>query len=126
MTYGPENELASKVVTPRHFQNFIKRLRKRGHKIRYLAVGEYGSLKGRAHFHALLFFQGQAPQIPHKQNANLPDLWPHGHIFADWAVTDPHIRYVCKYLMEPQKKGKGWFSVSKNPALGAGFFTNAR
>lgn len=40
----------------RDFQLFIKRLRKNtGQKIRYFQCGEYGSRRGRAHFHALLF-----------------------------------------------------------------------
>ena len=40
----------------KHFQDFMKRLRKTtGAKIRYLVCGEYGTKNGRAHFHAILF-----------------------------------------------------------------------
>jgi hypothetical protein len=110
------------VLTPRHFQNFIKRLRKSGHKIRYLVAGEYGEKFGRAHFHAILFFKGPAPKIPHKTNCNI-SAWPFGHVFADWTGEDKSIRYVCKYLTNPEK-GKGWFSISKKPALGWDYFQN--
>lgn len=41
----------------KHFQNFMKRLRKRfpNDKISYLVCGEYGPKDGRAHWHAILF-----------------------------------------------------------------------
>ena len=57
LTYASRDDLADKVLHPRHFQLFMKLLRRAGHKVRYLVAGEYGELKGRAHFHALLFFQ---------------------------------------------------------------------
>ena len=61
MTYAERDDLAHKIVTPRHFQLFMKMLRRAGHKVRYLVAGEYGELKGRAHFHALLFFEHVQP-----------------------------------------------------------------
>lgn len=41
----------------KHFQNFIKRLRKRFNnpKLQYLCCGEYGPQDGRSHWHAILF-----------------------------------------------------------------------
>lgn len=120
LTYAPRDDLSDKVLTPRHFQAFIKRLRNAGHKIRYLVAGEYGELRGRAHFHAVLFFKGQAPEIPHKKNAHI-DAWEHGHVFADWSVGDRTLRYVCKYILK-KEHGKGWFSLSKKPTLGAEYF----
>ena len=41
----------------KHFQNFMKRLRKRfpNDKIGYIVCGEYGLKDGRAHWHAILF-----------------------------------------------------------------------
>lgn len=61
LTYGPRDDLADKVINPAHFQLFMKRLRKAGHKVRYLVAGEYGELKGRVHFHAILFFEELVP-----------------------------------------------------------------
>lgn len=61
LTYADRDDLADKMVTPRHFQLFMKLLRRAGHRVRYLVVGEYGDLKDRAHFHAILFFSHLVP-----------------------------------------------------------------
>ncbi|UIB81390.1 replication initiator protein [Flyfo microvirus Tbat2_93] len=61
LTYAPRDDLADKVIHPRHFQLFMKLLRRAGHKVRYLVAGEYGDTKGRAHFHAILFFEDLVP-----------------------------------------------------------------
>lgn len=138
LTYAPRDDLADKVLAPRHFQLFMKLLRKAGHKVRYLVAGEYGETKGRAHFHALLFFQhiqpladrGPVPayraegpfcrEIPHKRMVHIRE-WPHGHVTVDWSASEKAARYVCKYLLA-ENKNNVWFSLSKKPALGAQWF----
>jgi len=137
LTYAPRDDLADKILQPRHFQLFMKLLRRSGHSVRYLVAGEYGTLKDRAHFHALLFFQYVAPgngitpaygthdaafcrDIPHKRMVHIRE-WPHGHITADWSGTEKSARYVCKYLLADDKNS-AWFSLSKKPALGAEWF----
>lgn len=138
LTYGPREDLADKVLNPKHFQLFMKMLRRAGHEVRYLVAGEYGERKGRAHFHALLFFKHIAPlegreipaygthdapfcrEIPHKRMVHIRE-WPHGHISADWSATEKAARYVCKYLLADDKNN-AWFSLSKKPALGAAWF----
>ena len=151
LTYAPPTDpldLSSRVVDPYHFQLFMKRLRKAGHKVRYLAAGEYGDLKGRAHFHVILFFkalkdQGKAaprlmdraafradPSIALPLSREMPqeDMchireWPHGHVVADWSMTEKSVRYCCEYINPRNgKKKNGWFSPSKKPALGAEWF----
>jgi hypothetical protein len=144
LTYAPREDLADKVLEPRHFQLFIKQLRNAGHKVRYLVAGEYGGKKGRAHFHALLFFTHLEPsdrvaaynpmhlydldssapfsgQIPSERMVHIRE-WPHGHITADWSASEKSARYVCKYLLADDKNN-AWFSLSKKPALGAAFFS---
>lgn len=124
LTYAPRDDLADQVITPPHFQAFIRALRDSHHLVRYLVAGEYGERKGRAHFHALLFFKsGPKNPIPTwvaQKNIHI-DQWPHGHVFADWGGGEASARYVCKYLLkdEPEKR---WFSLSKKPALGADWF----
>lgn len=145
LTYAPRADMADKVLHPNHFQLFMKLLRRRGHLVRYLVAGEYGDLKGRAHFHALLFFQGIeddpnliAPfyndrhignpessarfsaRIPQRELVHIQE-WPHGHVLADWAGGESSIRYVCKYLLADDKS-RCWLSMSKKPPLGAGWF----
>lgn len=143
LTYRPRADGYDRFLHVPHFQHFIKRLRRRGHSLRYLAAGEYGALRDRAHFHVLLFFRGMvaSDQIPsydwgheHEPDLSAPlsallpnsDLvhireWPHGHVVADWQGGQRAIRYVCKYLLDPSKK-QGWFTLSKKPPLGAEFF----
>lgn len=120
LTYAPREDGADKNLTPIHFQAFIRALRKRGHKIRYLAAGEYGKLRDRAHFHVVLFFRSGKPDWPQEENFHMEE-WPHGHVFCDWAGDDRAIRYVCKYLLKTER-GDGWFSLSKKPVLGWDFF----
>jgi len=123
LTYRPGvGDLADKVLTPEHFQTFIRTLRNSKHKIRYLAAGEYGSLRGRAHFHTILFGMGQPLQIPLKTNF-IFDAWPYGHVFADGDGSERSIRYVCKYILKDKDAvADNWFSISKKPSLGAAFF----
>lgn len=127
LTYAPRDDLADRVLTPPHFQRFIRSLRRSGHSLRYLVAGEYGELRGRAHFHCILFFQecagGKLPDWPQQKNFQLSH-WPHGHVFADWNADDKALRYVCKYLLKSAKAGEGWFSLSKKPALGAEYFAS--
>lgn len=146
LTYAPRTDLADKILHPRHFQLFMKLLRRAGHKVRYLVAGEYGDLRGRAHFHCILFFQELArppydgpvgvynpdhlaeplasrpfsDAIPHQRMAHIRE-WPHGHILCDWNADERAIRYVCKYLLA-EDKNRAWFSLSKKPALGAAWF----
>lgn len=146
LTYAPRDDLADKILHPRHFQLFMKLLRRSGHKVRYLVAGEYGDLRGRAHFHAILFFQYLAPrpegapapdynrdhladasasgpfcrEIPQQRICHIRE-WPHGHINADWSCDEKSVRYVCKYLLADDKNN-AWFSLSKKPALGAAWF----
>ena len=124
LTYAPKAErdedLAHKVLLPLHFQQFIRALRDSHHKIRYLGVGEYGSLKGRAHFHAILFGRGKRLEIPHGRIAH-HKAWPHGHVKADWNMDEKAMRYVCKYVLK-NEPGKYWFTLSKKPAIGSAWF----
>lgn len=129
LTYAPRLDGADVVIHPRHFQNFIKRVRRGGTNIRYLACGEYGDLKGRVHFHAVLFGRGKPPVVS-KENPvpwpgdksmfHIPE-WPHGHVIVDGRATERALRYACKYMMKGEP-GSYWFSVSKKPALGHEYF----
>ena len=141
-------DFSHRVVNPYHFQLFMKRLRKAGHKVRYLVAGEYGDTFDRAHFHAILFFkrlkdQGKpAPklenraafradptiaqplsrQMPQEDMCHIRE-WPHGHVVADWSCSEKSIRYCCEYINPKNgNKKNGWFSPSKKPPLGWEWF----
>lgn len=115
-----EKDLAHKEITPHHVQQLMRNLRKRSTgKMRYIVTGEYGTLKGRAHFHMILFGKGKKPEIPHNRNTNWGP-WSHGYTFADWDGGERAIRYVCKYILKGE--GRYWFSLSKKPPIGWTFF----
>ncbi|MER8450125.1 hypothetical protein NKG60_08975 [Mesorhizobium sp. M1428] len=101
----------------------MKRLRKHGHKFRYFAVGEYGSKKGRAHWHLILFYQAEPPEMLLNERHDQKD-WKHG--FSQWEIaSNQSIRYCVKYLYkdigaDESKQAK--FVLSKNPAIGVPYF----
>jgi len=102
----------------RDVQLFLKRLRKAGYRIRYYAVGEYGSKTFRPHYHIILFGETNDEAI---RNA-----WPNGHVHIG-RVTQASIAYTLGYIVN----GKGWkmktrrtppFALmSRRPGLGANY-----
>lgn len=122
LTYGGGDHVRATVLTYSDVQKYFKRLRKAGYKFKYLCAGEYGSTKGRAHWHLILFFEGDAP--PHKLRENFHDpFWPHGFSFWD-EPNPPALRYVCKYLQknEDDPEAYGMFRMSKKPPIGSEYF----
>lgn len=85
-------------LSKRHYQLFLKRLRKRANRlIRYFGSGEYGERNQRPHYHFLLF--GIAPQ----ERSLVADAWhnqytgaPMGRISLD-PCTHASIGYVAGY-----------------------------
>jgi hypothetical protein len=55
LTYNDENLPHDLSLDPKHFQRFIRKLRKRCGKVRYYHCGEYGDETDRPHYHAILF-----------------------------------------------------------------------
>lgn len=127
---GSSDHLRAAVLTYSDVQKFFKRLRMAGYPARYFAVGEYGSAKGRAHWHVLIFWQGAIPAHEPSTRANpvrfMQAHWPHG-----WSTWEPlgvtaedtaaAVRYVCKYLNKelggPERQAM--CRMSKKPLLGA-------
>ena len=78
-------------LQPKHLQDFIKRLRRRldeyQNKVRFFAVGEYGDVSERPHYHIALFNYPSCANIRTIHNGNccfscelLRATWKHGHI----------------------------------------------
>jgi len=118
LTYagGYENE-AAYVIDYTHVQKLFKRIRRAGHRFKYMAVGEHGTAKGRAHFHILMFWQDEPPQ-PEWDTLWSWDFWPYGHV----NVQKPRSNQGCAvYLMDYMNKDNlkmGLMKYSKNPMLG--------
>lgn len=104
-------------------QNFMKAMRNKYGKIRYLISGERGELKGRVHWHAILFFQEQDPKMPLDQNQIIKP-WPWGHTFWQKAQVSS-LHYALKYAVkqiDEQDRSEQVVLMSKQPPLGHYFF----
>lgn len=137
LTYGRNkaNEIDHEhaaLLTYSDVQKYFKLLRFHGYPVRYFATGEYGSLKGRAHWHIMLYWQDKVP--PHILDENFmqsfPDKdgndvhpWPHGWSF--WTKPTPKaVRYNCKYIQKDMGDDarQGHMAMSRKPPLGAVYF----
>ncbi len=122
-TTGDIDHIKAAVLTYSDVQKYLKYLRADGFPVRYFVVGEYGSLKGRAHWHIILYWQGAVPDHVIRENF-MQKHWPHG--WSYWDKCSPEaIRYACKYLLkdpaDPEKQGWGPMP-SKKPPLGDEYF----
>jgi hypothetical protein len=127
LTYGRDDDgnadhLRAAVLTYSDVQKYLKSLRADGFPLRYFVVGEYGSQKGRAHWHMMAYWQERVPD--HDLDKRFEEKhWPHG-----WSHFElPHknsIRYVCKYIQKDigKEERQGHLAMSKKPPLGADYF----
>lgn len=67
---GSSDHLRALLLTYSDVQKYMKRFRASGYRPRYFAVGEYGSFKGRAHWHLLIFWQDNAHVIAERKQHN--------------------------------------------------------
>lgn len=118
-----------------HLQKFMKRLRKsldkKGVKVRYFIVGEYGSERGRPHYHALFFYTDDQEKVLYlndvlELDCLVRDLWFYGQIEASSADIE-RLVYVTKYIInrDPEKKevyrNNHFMTCSRRPGLGSAF-----
>lgn len=100
-------------------QLFFKRLRKINKaKIRYYAVGEYGTQTHRPHYHAILF------NVDLGNMVQLPVLWSKGQIHVG-DVTPASIAYVTKYVINRPGAYPGrappFALMSRRPGIGINY-----
>lgn len=122
LTYGGGDCPESRFLRKSDTTAFFKALRNDGHKVRYFATGEYGSRKGRAHWHVVLFWHSPMPHLEFRKNIHV-EWWPHGHTF--WTDADSaSIRYVMKYINKDQHDDNALKSMamSRKPILGHAYF----
>ena len=118
LTYDNEHVPENYNLEKTDLQKFFKRLRKRiPHKIKYYAVGEYGSETQRPHYHIILFnlslYGEKAIQV-------VNDTWGLGGIHIG-EVNDKSINYVTKYVIQKQSEEyevPPFAVMSKRPAIG--------
>lgn len=144
----PHSEVDPSVLTlrPKDLQYFIKRLRDQqfyhyGNKIRYYAVGEYGSLHHRGHYHMEAFGlilddlyeigKNKLGRMLHSSKV-IEQLWPFGRVevdFMTWETAAYCARYTVKKL---GKKETGFYEehglvpefsrMSLKPGIGQKYF----
>lgn len=111
LTYDDAHLPADLSLNHKHFQLFMKRLRKRfGSNIRYYMCGEYGSQLLRPHYHAILFnhsfndltlWKKSGSGEPLFRSKILESLWTYG-FSSIGSVTFESAAYVARYIMDKQ------------------------
>lgn len=109
-----------KTLNKDHLRAFWKALRKKNtNKLKYYAVGEYGSKTNRPHYHAIIFnadlksIIGHAPAyalqsglIPMDGKTELDSkLWKHGYITIG-RVNELSVGYALKYMLKKLTRKK--------------------
>lgn len=118
LTYD-EQTIPSEGLRKRDLQLFFKSLRKSNtQKIRYYAVGEYGTRTHRPHYHVILFNC--------ESSSKIVDTWPHGFVKVG-TVKPESIHYVTKYVINRHVKFPGrappFALMSRRPGIGLNYLT---
>ena len=109
LTYRPADLPKDGSLDYRHFQLFMKRLRKKfGSGVRFYMCGEYGDEGGRPHYHAILFNLTFSDRKPWRKtptgymqyrSETLENLWGLGNCEFG-SVTFKSAAYVARYIMK--------------------------
>lgn len=105
LTYDEKHLRTNRSLCKRDLQLYLKRLRKKDEqtRIRYYAVGEYGSHSGRPHYHILLF---------NSCEEHIRSSWtdsknkPIGIVHVG-KVTGASVAYVTKYIIQKDQYPAG-------------------
>jgi hypothetical protein len=111
MTYNDENLPSPPLISKRHAQLYIKRLRKhisqnRISNVKYFLCGEYGELGDRPHYHAIIFNYEPSDLLFYKMSPSgellytsdeLEKIWGMGFTTIGYA-SQASIRYCMKYI----------------------------
>lgn len=139
LTYDDAHLPGDQSLNKKHFQDFMKRLRKAfPQKLRYFHCGEYGEKLGRPHYHACIFNL----DLPDKRlwkktpggdlyvSEKLNDIWGQGYcVVGD--VTFDSAAYVARYITK-KITGEGaethyqgrlpeYTTMSRRPGIGKGW-----
>lgn len=109
LTYSDLNLPAFSSLNVRHFQLFMKKLRKKYYPgIRFFHCGEYGDTTDRPHYHALIFNFDFPDKELYSTNrdghrlytsSSLDKLWPLGHSVIG-SVSFQSAAYVARYCVK--------------------------
>lgn len=105
----PDSELSK-----RDLQLFFKKLRHHTKSFRYFAVGEYGSLHHRPHYHIIILgwvppdlidFEWRGSYMIYRSQV-LEDVWPYGFVTVG-SVNLGVARYCAQYVQKKSQPTKG-------------------
>lgn len=109
LTYDEQSIPSDGSLDVSHWQNFAKRVRKQCGPFRFFHCGEYGSKRGRPHYHALVYgLDWREESRPHESQPGgdplyaspvLDQLWPQG-IHAIGELTFASACYVSRYVIK--------------------------
>lgn len=128
LTYGRDDggradHVRAAILTYSDVKNMLKKLRNHGYPVRYFITGEFGTKKGRTHWHGIFHWQDKVPEHELGKNCHIPH-WEHGHTM--WKQPTPEaIAYNCKYILKDYADGARQTSLprmSKKPPLGHRYF----
>lgn len=134
MTYRPDAgssfraDLADKMLMPHHIRAFRESLRRDPYygKFRSVIVGEYGDLRGRAHWHCILYSAPGEPLPEFDYNCRSEfKHWQHGHTYAEPNPGAKSFSYVAAYCLKTMAEGSMFgrpsqlhISSSRRPVIG--------
>lgn len=106
LTYSPEYLPSDGSLDVRHFQLFMKKLRKKYGKIRFFHCGEYGERLGRPHYHACLLGFDFPDKILLRTTERGDEVFSSKSLDALWgmgrteigSVTFESAAYVARYI----------------------------
>jgi len=107
-------------LSKEHLQKWLRAVRDKGYKLRYFAVGEYGSKTYRPHYHIILF--GDIPDEVLRQS------WHYGHIHVG-EVNDASIMYCLGYLINGRTwkmrngRERPFALMSRRPGIGSNYLS---
>jgi len=109
LTYDPENLPPGGTLVKKHFQDFMKRLRKYANtKIRFFHCGEYGDQTERPHYHAIIYGYRPTDLVVHNENGQgdklyiseqLAKIWGHGQALIG-EVSFESAAYTARYILK--------------------------
>lgn len=109
LTYRNEDLPPGGTLVKKHFQDFMKRLRKHTNGgIRFFACGEYGDENRRPHYHAIIFGYDFGDKKHYKKTRSgdvlytsklLDKLWGYGDCSIG-SVSPDSCGYVARYIMK--------------------------
>lgn len=106
LTYSPESLPTGGTLVPSHVSLFMRSLRQKlkrkfNAKLRFFAVGEYGSRTDRPHYHIFLF------GLPKEAKNLVQETWQYGHVmFAFDPVTSQIAAYTAGYTVKKEGKDR--------------------